>query len=226
MKHAVGWVALGLFVPAAAVAAPLPTASPAPDDGLVRIHSRVLDDARVRPRIDLSAYRAVLIDAPRVDFAKDWLKRINETRGVSRRIGPADSAEIVEYMSAAVRDAVAAAFVSRGYAIAAVPAPGVLRLSPSVSDLFVNAPYVPGPGIDRSFVHREVGEATLSLDVRDAVDGTLFARIVDHDTAEALGPAEQATREANLFWFGSMYRSWAADCANVLRAGASAAASP
>jgi hypothetical protein len=118
--------------------------------------------------------------------------------------------------------AVAAAFGARGYQIVTVPGPGVLRLSPTVTDLFVNAPDVPAPGIQIGIVYQEGGTATLRLDARDAATGTLVSQVVDRDTAREVRNFDRATRVSNNFWFEAMFRQWAQNCAREFEAAGTA----
>ena len=205
--------ALAAAVQAAEGATPL-------EPDLVRVPSRTLDEVYWRAGSDVAAHRRVVLDAPRVEFTKDWLKRMNESRGVARRIDPADAGQIADGMALAMREAVMQALLEQGYEIVTVAAPGVLRLSPSIVDLYVNAPYVPMPGIDVGIVHQDAGEATMRLEVRDAATGTMLTRIVDRDVALTIGGYEQATSVSNLFWFEGMFRRWAGDCVRQIRAGA------
>ena len=104
-------------------------------------------------------------------------------------------------------------FNAHGYEVATAPAEGVLRLTPSVTDLDVNGPDVPAPGMQRTFV-RDGGMATLSLEVRDAATGTLLARMVDRGTAREIRLNNRATSVSNQFWFDALFRQWAAKCAD------------
>jgi hypothetical protein len=209
----------------AIVAAPPDSAAPAASEGLIAALSRMnLDEVYVRPNADLSAYRKVIIDPGQAALVKNWLKDINSQRDVSRWLYPSDAQQITDEAAASLAPAVAEVFKSRGYEIASAPGPGVLRLSPSVTDLYVNAPYKPTPGIQRANV-RDAGQATLRLDVRDSVTGTLLARVVDRSTAQEIrapataagqlvsNPADSVT---NQFWFDALFRQWAGYCAKAL----------
>jgi hypothetical protein len=169
---------------------------------------------------DLAAYREIVLDAPRVEFAKDWLGRMNESRGVTRRIEPAEAAQIADQMAMALSKAVRQSLAAQGYGIATAATAGALRLSPSIVDLYVNAPYVPAPGIDVGIVHQDAGEATMRLEISDAATGAVLARIVDREVARTVGRYERATGVSNLFWFEAMFRRWADDCVREIRAGA------
>jgi hypothetical protein len=203
-----------------------PASVPATSDGLVAMQSRTLDEVYVRPNADLSAYRKVIVDPSQAALKKNWLKDMNATRDVSRWLSPSDAQEITDEAAASLGSVVTEVFKAQGYEIATAPGPGVLRLSPRVTDLYVNAPYKPTPGIQRTNV-RDAGQATLRLDVRDSVTGTLLARVVDRSTAQEIrapataagqlvvNPANDVT---NLFWFEALYRQWAGYCTKAIGA--------
>jgi hypothetical protein len=195
-----------------AFAAPYNVAVPATSDGLVAVQSRTLDVLYVRPNADLSIYRKIIVDPAQATLNKSWLKDMNAQRGVQRWLVPEDAERIAGEAASSLRTVVAETFKARGYEIATAAGEGVLRLSPSVTDFYVNAPDVPAPGIQRAFV-RDGGEATLRLDVRDAVTGTLLARVIDRDTAREIRLNNRATSVSNLFWFDALFRQWAANCA-------------
>jgi hypothetical protein len=191
----------------AAFAAPSPAASAVVYDGLVPVQSRNLDKFYVRPNANLAGYNKVLIDPVQVEFSKNWLGSVNDTRYVAR-IRPEDARRIADETTSNAGSILADAFKARGYEIATAPGADVLRLSPRVTELYVNAPDVFPPGVTRSFA-RDAGEATLVLEARDAVSGTLLAVIVDHGTAEDMMRLTQATNVSNAFWFDGLYRRWA-----------------
>lgn len=204
--------------------APPGSAAPASSDGLIAALSRNLDEVYLQPGADLSAYKKVIVEPGQAALAKNWLKDMNATRSVQRWLIPEDAQRITDEAASSLAPVITDVFKARGYEIVSAPGPGVLRLTPSVTDLFVNAPDVTSPGIQRAFV-RDGGQATLHLDARDAVTGTLVARIVDRSTArEVLAPAtsagqlrsNRATDVSNLFWFEALYRQWAGYCAKAL----------
>lgn len=190
---------------ATAFAAPLP--GPVMRDGLVPVHSRNLDKVFVRADADLAAYRKVMIDPVQVEFSKDWLRNVNDPRYVAR-VRPEDAQRIADETTSNVNSITAAAFKARGYEVVTAPGPGVLRLSPRITELYVNAPDVFPPGLTRSFA-RDAGEATLRLEVSDSVSGATLARIVDHGTATDMMRVTRATSVTNDFWFDGMYKRWA-----------------
>ncbi len=115
-----------------------------------------------------------------------------------------------------MQSALAEAFKARGYEIAAAPGPGVLRLSPSITDLYINAAEDLSPGTTKSFT-KDAGEATLLLEARDASTGMLLGRVVDHRTARETKGIERrdlirTTSVSDSFWFDTISKRWAADC--------------
>ena len=190
-----------------AFAAPSAAAGPAMQDGLMPAQSSTLDKLYLRPNANLATYRRVMIDPVQVEFQKDWLRNMNDPRYVAR-LRPEDAKRIADETTANVGSIVADAFKAHGYEIASAPGPDVLRLSPRVTELYVNAPDIYPPGKTRSFT-RDAGEATLILEARDSLAGTLLAVAVDHGTAQDMLRITRADNVTNAFWFDGLYRRWA-----------------
>jgi hypothetical protein len=202
----------------AALAAEPQAASQAVREGLVAVQSRNLDELTLRPNADLAAYRKVLIDPVRAEVRSDWVKNLNYTRNVSRWVGPDDAKRIAAEAAASLESIVTQTFKERGYEIATAPEPGVLRLSASIADLYVNAPDRFSPWTVKTFT-RDAGQATLLLEARDAVTGTLLARVVHHGIAREISRLNMASDVSNRFWFESLFRRWTADCIAEFEAG-------
>ncbi len=180
-------------------------------EGLVAVQSRNLDELYLRPNADLAAYRKVLIDPVRAEVRSDWQKNLNYTRNVSRWVGPDDARRMAADAAASLESAITQTYKARGYEIAAAPEPGVLRLSASIADLYVNAPDRYSPWTVKTFT-RDAGQATLVLEARDAVTGTLLARVVHHGIAREISRINTAGDVSNRFWFETLFRRWTADC--------------
>ncbi len=212
------------FIPCAAVlgaaacAAQPQATSEAVREGLVAVQSRNLDELTLRPNADLAAYRKVLIDPVRAEIRGDWLKNLNYTRNVSRWVGPDDAQRIAKDTAATLESTIAETYKARGYEIAAAPEPGVLRLSASIADLYVNAPDRFSPWTVKTFT-RDAGQATLVLEARDAVSGTLLARVVHHGIAREISRLNMAGDVSNRFWFETLFRRWTSDCITEFEAG-------
>jgi hypothetical protein len=211
---------LGLCIVAflAAGTAPSQAAAPATSDGLVPVRSWNLDELYLRPNADLANYRKVVIDPVQVAFRSDWNKDFVDPHASIRRLTQDDVRRIADETASTLQSAVAEAFKARGYEVAAAPGPGVLRLSPSVTDLYVNAAEnLATGGTTKSFT-KDAGEATLVLEARDSVSGTLLGRVVDRRTAQEtkgtqISDVRRTTTVSNSFWFDTMFRRWAATCA-------------
>jgi hypothetical protein len=181
-------------------------------EGLVAVHSWQLDQVHLRPNADLAGYRKVLIDPAQVSLRKDRQHAYNR---IPTPAVPAQEAQRIAGASASsLQAAVAEAFKARGYEIVAAPGPGVLRLTPSAAELFINAPDDLSAGT-WSFT-REAGQATLALEARDALSGTLLGRVVHQATARQMGRLNLADEVTNQFWFEALFRRWAASCAEAL----------
>lgn len=189
-------------------------ATPTTSEGLVAVQSRSIDEIYVRPNANLSAYRKIIVDPGQASLKKNWLKDINSQRDMTRWLVPEDAQRVQELAASSLAPNVAEGFRQRGYEVVASPGPGVLRLTPRVSDLYVNAPDTHNPGIQRYFV-RDGGQATLQLEVRDAASGELLGRLIDRGLAREIRLNNQATDVSNLFWFEALYREWASNCAKV-----------
>jgi hypothetical protein len=184
----------------------------------VSVRSWNLDELYLRPNADLASYRKVVIDPVQVAFRSDWNKDFVDPHASIRRLTQDDVRRIAEETASTLQSAVAEAFKARGYEVAAAPGPGVLRLSPSVTDLYVNAAEnLATGGTTKSFT-KDAGEATLVLEARDSVSGTLLGRVVDRRTAHEtkgtqISDVRRTTTVSNTFWFDTMFRRWAATCA-------------
>jgi hypothetical protein len=197
------------------LAMPASVAAPPAYDGLVAVQARNLDQLYVRPSADMARYQKVMIDQVTVEFSKEWDKNVNDTRYVTR-VRPDDARRIADETTGNVGGILADALRTRGYEIVTAPGPDVLRLSPHVTELYVNAPDIFPPGKTRSLT-REAGEARVTLEARDASSGTLLAVVVDRGTAQQMLRLSRATNVTNSFWFDDMFRRFAASGVDAIR---------
>jgi len=194
-----------LALPAGAASAPR-------NDGLVQFNSRTLDEVYVRPDTNFQGYRKVIIEPGVVTLRTGWLKSINSTRGPSRWLVPQDARNIEEEAAASLSKTVAETFRSRGYEIVTAPGAGVLRVTPRVTDLMVNAPEVQSSSI-QALYSVDAGEATLTMEIRDAATGALLGHVVDRSTAHELSPRINRTfKVTNAFWFDALFARWTTNC--------------
>ncbi len=203
------------FVAAATLATAFAATNPAAE-GLAAVKSSTLDEVYLRPAADLSAYRKVMVDPARVEMLKGWRKSINQQREPSRWITAADEQDMVRNAAAGMTGAVVEAFRARGFEIVTEPGPGVLRVSPSTTDLYVNAPDTVTPTAQGQITHFEAGDATLNLEIRDSTNGNVIAVVSDRNAARQVGRFNRVTLISNQFWFDAMFSTWARNCATEL----------
>jgi hypothetical protein len=218
MNHQALFILCVAVLGGTALAAEPQAASRARDEGLVEVQSRNLDELYLRPNADLAGYRKVLIAPVRAEVRSDWLKNLNYSRNVSRWVRPEDAQRMAAEAAASLEAILAETFKARGYEIATAAEPGVLRLSPSIADLYVNAPDRYSPWNTKTFT-RDAGQATLLLEARDAVSGALLARVLHHGTAREISRINPASDVSNRFWFDTLFKRWTADCIAEFEAG-------
>ena len=214
-------VVVALAVGGVALAPPSQAADGVPPEGLVAVRSLNLDQFYIRDS-RLAGYRKVVVDPVRIAFRSDWNQSEQDYRGKTRRLLPSDVQVIADDMASLLQDSVSGAFKARGYEIVATPGPGVLRLTPSATDLYVNAGDETPPGTTKLFT-KDAGEATLVLEARDSVSGALLARVVDHRTAREtkgtrISDLRRTTNVSSGFWFDETFWRWATACAKEFEA--------
>lgn len=199
-------------------------AAESPPQGLVAVRTWNLDHLYLRPNTDLAGYRKVIIDPVQIEFRKDWNQSEQDAKGLTRRLSPGDARTLADDAASGTQSSIVEAFKGRGYEVVAVPGSGVLRLTPRVVDLYINAADVQpsAPGQVR-FATKDAGEATLILDARDSASGALLARVVDHRVAREtkgtqIRDLRMTTAVSNGFWLDEMSRRWATACATAFGA--------
>ncbi len=195
-------------------------ASNAPE-GLVRVESSQLDQVYLRPGVDFRRYTKVIFDPIPVAFDKLWLTDMNFNKiAVLQGTSPAAAQRIAVATGASLHNVFEGAFHQAGYETVAETTPGVLQLSLSLTDLYINAPKTITQALPASRVlTHDAGRAVLGLDVRDAVTGELLARFVDYQTAgiRARPSIRLTTTASNQFDFESMFGLWALRCIDELK---------
>jgi Protein of unknown function (DUF3313) len=167
---------------------------PAPGwDGLVKVKSRRMDEVYVLPG---------------AAFRKDWLRNMNESRSVSRRIDQEQAARIMAAASSNFSDVWTRAFEKAGYSVVTTPGPDVLRVSPAIADLYINAPETFDSTRATTYT-AQAGEATLILEVRDSLTNALLGRVVDRRETRNNLTLQQATRVSNQADFRQLFSQWA-----------------
>ncbi len=203
---------IGLIV-TAALAAEVTT--PPELIGLVQVKARSVDSAYLLPGTDFRPYTKVLIDPAEVAFRKDWKREMNSRPG--QHIDDADANAIMEAARSGFADVWAKAFSKAGYEVVSTDGPDVLRLSPAISNLYINAPDTMSAGRSKTYTV-EAGEATLALQVRDSQTGATVGFAADRRRTRSSGGRMQwTTSVSNRADFEDLFRQWAAICVDALQ---------
>jgi hypothetical protein len=177
-------------------------------DGLVEVKSKKLDTAYLAPGADFRPYTKLLVDPTQAAFRKDWLKNMNNRRDLSRKVDDEMAMAILEAARTNFADVFGEAFGKAGYTIVTAPGADVLRISPSVTNLYVNAPDLMTTGRSTTY-SANAGEATMILELRDSITGAMLGRVVDRrETRESIG-LQQANRVTNTSDFRALFKTWA-----------------
>lgn len=177
-------------------------------DGLVQVKPKRMDVVFVAPGADFRPYTKVMLDKTEVAFRKDWQKNMNDTRSPSRKIDDAQAAKIMAAASSNFADVWTKALEKAGYQVVTQPGPDVLRVSPGIANLYINAPDTMEAGRTTTYT-TEAGEATLILEVRDSRTNALLGRVVDRrETRSSMG-LQQTSRVTNQADFRMLFQQWA-----------------
>jgi hypothetical protein len=218
MKRLVELVGYAALLAIASVGMAGQVALPPELTGLVTVKAKNVDNAYLLPGADFRTYTKIMIDPAEVAFRKDWLRNMNQqSRSTSRMIDEKDAQEIAAAARSGFGDIWQEAFHKAGYEIAETPGPGVLRLSPAIVDLYINAPDVMAPGRSRTYAV-EAGEATLVLEARDSETGATLGYATDQRRTRSYGGRMTwTTSVSNRSNFGALFRQWADICVSALQ---------
>jgi len=178
---------------------------------LVKVKSRHLDEVHLLPGTDFKAYKKVMIDPAQVSFAKNWMRDMNDQRGSmggGKRITPEDVKQITDEARKGFGDIFTAAFKQAGIEVVTANGPDVLRLTPAVINIYVNAPNV-GSTATRTYV-MSAGQAVFALAVRDSVTGTLLGMALDRrETRSSMAGPVMTNGVVNRAEFDVLFKQWA-----------------
>ncbi len=149
-------------------------------DGLERRDVKGVDAVYVRPNFKFPHYSKVIIDPVDVSFSKNWDQ--NSTADLSRRLDAADIQNIKGALAKMLRERFTRELAAGGYQVTEVPAEDTIRVTPSIINLYINAPDKMSASVSRSYT-TSAGEMTLDMEVHDSVTGQLLARVVDRQRA-------------------------------------------
>lgn len=176
----------------------IPADTPTTADGLVLQPDGKFGAVYAKPGVDVSSYRSFAIDGCEVSFRDNWLRDQNTgRRSISQRVTKEDMEQIRATLSEMCVEAFRKSLLERpAYTVVdlAQADASTLVLRPAIIDLNVAAPDARTPGMTQSFT-TESGEATLLMDLDDALTGETLFRVSDR---------RSALRSMNLQWTNSV----------------------
>jgi hypothetical protein len=154
-------------------------------DGLVRVEKSVVDAAWVKPDLDLTPYKKLMVVSQGVSFRK--LKPVSDFQARSESQFPVQE-ENKQQLSDILKEAFSEELAkNERYQVVTTPGPDVLLIVGAVIDVVSNIP----PDVDSAKFGRggvyltSVGEATLVIELRDSESGEILARAADRRAAES-----------------------------------------
>ena len=184
------------------------------EEGMERVDNTRVDALYVNPNANFSEFRRFAIADVDVSFRRNWLKDQNQSRRqLSRRVSQEDANKIRTSLAASFRRIFTEELEKAGYAVVD-PAVSenvtgdLLLLHPDILDLDVTAPDIASP--DRVRTYTACGcSMTLSLELYDAMSGTLLARITDRKKAPDQRPMRITNSVTNKADADRIMRRWA-----------------
>ncbi|MBS1201122.1 MAG: hypothetical protein H6R27_1800 [Proteobacteria bacterium] len=178
-------------------------------DGLQKVKSKKMDEAYLLPGADFREYSKVMLDPAEVAFAKNWQREVNRSKSAGARVTDEHAAEIRKAMSDGLGEIFAKDLGKAGYAIVAAPGPDVLRITPVLVNVYINAPDTGMSSPGRSYTYTvEAGEATLGLELRDSGTQQLLGRAVDRRRTGETGRMTWTTSVTNRAEFERVFKTW------------------
>jgi len=186
-------LALGLLLCAGAAIAREPPQTT--EDGLVRVPSNSHAGVYRAPGIPFVHYRRVIIGSTiPIEFRRGWQR-------THREVKAQDVENIRGDFARAFRTELEEELVERGgFAAAAEPAPDVIRIDASVTQLDVSAPTAGNTPSERTYT-RNAGSMKVVIELRDAASGVLIGRIIDYEQAREFQEAQLVNQVTNLAEF-------------------------
>ena len=199
---------VGIAILTMSLVTPVGSSPPPPSwDGLSRVPAHRVDLLYLRPQADFTPYHKIMLDPLEIAYDKEW--RRNSNSGSASHFDHLSDREIrrlIDDGRQMLVDAYAKEFQKAGFEIVAAPDSDVLRLFVGLGNVQITAPKPLDPGV-RTF-SKENGRATLVLEARDSLSGTLLGRVVDQRIIEDSMPMMQ-TDAGNRANFDLQFRQWA-----------------
>lgn len=184
------------------------------EEGMNRVENTRVDALYVNLDADFSEFKRFAIADVDVSFRRNWLKDQNQTRRqLTRRVSQEDANRIRTVIADSFRRIFTEELEKAGYAVVDPAASenvtgDILLLHPDILDLDVTAPDIASPGRVRTYTACGCS-MTLSLELYDAMSGTLLARITDRKKALDQRPMRIANSVTNKADADRIMRRWA-----------------
>ncbi len=194
-------------VPAAAIAdSEVPEVSL---DGLELVEKDRRGEIYAEPGVDWSTYSRIKLDKATVAFKKNWMR--DQNRGRPFKVRAEDMERIKADLSELFDEVFSKELSEKGdYDITTESAGDVMRITPRIVDLDVNAPDTRSPGITQSYTE-QAGRMTLKLEIYDSVTGDLIAATSNRQESPRRGYYQWTTSVSNRADARRMLERWAKD---------------
>jgi hypothetical protein len=201
-------LALTSLAMAAAARPALAAKPPAEWDGLVKVKAKRFELVYLRPGADFRGYTKVILDPTEIAFEKNWKRDYNSSSASSSlEVTDRDIARMADEGRKGAAEILQKAYTAGGYPVVTEPAADVLRVRTALIDITVTSPDTDSPGIVRSY-SRDAGGATLVVEARDSMTGSLLGRAVDSRTIDDFS-MEWRNRVTNRQDFSRQIETWA-----------------
>jgi hypothetical protein len=193
----------------AAAARPALAAKPPTEwDGLVKVKAKKFELVYLRPGADFRGYAKVILDPTEIAFEKNWKRDYNSDQAsISNQVSDRDIARMADEGRKGAAEILQKAYTAGGYPVVTDPAADVLRVRTALIDITVSAPDVDSPMNVRTY-SRDAGGATLVVEARDSLTGSLLGRAVDSRTIDDFS-MEWRNRVSNRSDFSRQIETWA-----------------
>lgn len=201
-------LALTSIAMAAAARPALAAKPPAEWDGLVKVKAKKFELVYLRPGADFRGYTKVILDPTEVAFQKNWKRDYNQDQAsISNQVSDKDIERMADEGRKGAAEILQKAYAAGGYPVVTDPATDVLRVRTALVDITVSAPDVDSPMNVRTYT-RDAGGATLVVEARDSMTGSLLGRAIDSRTIDDF-TMEWRNRVSNRSDFSRQIETWA-----------------
>lgn len=161
-------------------------------DGLHRVKKSVMDEAYIKPDIDLSGYTKIMIDPVSVSYKRKPPPPAASMRASGSRSNFALTDQQMEQLTQLFHEAFVEAMTKNAsWEVVESPGTDVLRIEAALIDLVVKVPTRPTTGQTYYFVS-EIGEVTLVAEIRDSQSREILARVADRSLIKPAGSGDLA----------------------------------